>query len=444
MAKKAAAKTTPERPMATFTKVIMRPGEKHIARGGKKVAESIDAERLQRLALSTQQQIDAGHKVPAPFKHYSNKKIIGQPGTDGASLDPNFSEDRFVWDSSLNAGFWKKSFFTEDASKVNPAFEPGPAWVGDVEAPGDPNDHNTPAGKLGTTIQETSPLILPKYTDGSNQEWDDFVGHIAVPIHAIEQGQDNFALVALSEEAPDNDDTYEVICMSDSAATPPSEGAKTPAIPGAGAEQPNADDPKFVELLGMLKQAPHNIDLPESTTRDMFIDVLYIAIRQSVASSRQQQSMGTPPAGSGSRPTPIAMSEEEMSEAANSPLVKALINDRVNSTKTRLRSKLNALRGAGIIQREDNVTRLTADIEAIAFSAEEIGEDGSFPIPYVERELNLLESEGRPLTGNLLDGDEAAFSAPEGATMLEPPTSGVSDLSEAETDAILNRALGAA
>ena len=141
-------KSTPR--TATFNKVITRPDTYDIPDGtGKKVKRELNAEELRKVAENINAQIEAGHKIPAPFKHYvkdgdKNKLFLQDVLLDGSPVD------RFMFDPSINAGYWKKAQFVDDCSKIDPSFEAGPGLVGTIEAPGDPNDPNTPAGKIGT------------------------------------------------------------------------------------------------------------------------------------------------------------------------------------------------------------------------------------------------------------------------------------------------------
>jgi hypothetical protein len=130
------------------------------------------------------------------------------------------------------------------------------------------------------------------------------------------------------------------------------------------------------------------------------------------------------------------MSAEEM---ADNKAINALVNRATRETKTGLMARLDKLRANGIIQQETSYNLLKGEIDQIAFSAEQLDEaTGDFPTPFVAKQLDILEAEGRPLTGNFLDGNVNSFSAPDGAEPIDPPATGLQDLSAEEVNGVLD------
>ena len=82
----------------------------------------------------------AGIRIPAPWTH----KGLALPVNKGSKnlVMARANEGGMVDDASLNAGFWEDMEFDGSSLKAI------------IEAPGDPKDPNSPAGKIGTTVKE--------------------------------------------------------------------------------------------------------------------------------------------------------------------------------------------------------------------------------------------------------------------------------------------------
>lgn len=423
----------------SYQKVIVRPGRFSVPcsplhpqarkdETGRWVRDvEFSEDRLKRAAENNNKLVGQGFKIPAPFAHVDKNKNRPKPlklGNDGAALDA-FTEQPIAWDASLNGGYWRDFQFVEDTSKINPDFGEGPGFVGTVDTFGDPDDLNTPAGKVSRTVQDTSIFIYDKYKPPQAKEpIEDFIAHIAMPVHAIEPGQDNFAEVA---SMSDGEDGFAVSMadMVDSAAS----------IGGNPAEQ---DDAQMVEVLGLLKQV--QIDLPPDTSRDNLVDVLRIVLRQKIADQRETtpaNPLTQAPAGSTNKPAPVAMSDTSTPSVADVLLKRE--NDRL---KKSLHNRLKKLRERGAHELPKGVIdELVADIDAISMSADDIDQEtGDFPISYAEKQIALLERTGRPMTGSYLDDESATqMSAPEGSRQEEPPVVGPQEVPTEYIGGILDR-----
>lgn len=424
----------------SYQKVITRPGTYRVP--AKKTdptarqdesgrwykEETFSINRLQSIADLAAEMASEGIKIPAPFAHRDKNKNTIYPtkaGNDGASLDA-LTDKPLAWDASINGGFWRDLTLVDDVSKVNPEFKPGPGLVGTVDTFGDPNDLNSPAGKVSRTVQETSICLLQNYKPAmSDKQYPDYVAHIAMPVHAIEQGQDNFAEVAAMSE--DSSDDLCIVQMSDLVQTN-SDPAAQPA------EQ---DDPEMIEVLDFLKQL--KIDLPPETNRDSLVSILRIVLRQKIADQAemtQGDSLNTPPAGSSSKPAPVAMSTE-------SATINALLLRETNRLKSDLGRRLKRLISTGSHElKPDVVQELEGKISVVSMSADDLNDDGSFPTSQIENEIFLLERTGRPMTGSLVD-DESLFSmsAPNGSYVPPEPVVGEPEIPAEYAQAIIDRAL---
>lgn len=206
----------------------------------------VSPEDLQKLVASSKKMFEKGLKIPAPWKHdldvHAFAKIDG-PNPSGGFLDAN-----------VNGGFWE-SLETEVINGKTKLF-------GVIDAPGDVNDPNTPAGKVSKTVKDTSIYIRDRMplTDGSDEVIENAIMHIALVTHPIEPGQKNFELI---------DDQSSYIAMSQ-LVEEPGDDADDDLDTG------NYDIPKLAEELKKCLK----IVIPESTTIKTLVSNLLASIKQ--------------------------------------------------------------------------------------------------------------------------------------------------------------------
>jgi hypothetical protein len=167
--------------MPKFEKTVLTQGKFRQWNEATKKYEFVEVtpERLQKLSDTFQKMKAKGMKIPGPWKH--DFDITALSTGDNGLLE----------DATVNAGFWDSLVAkTLDNGKM--------ALVGTIDAPGDPNDPNTPAGKIGTLVKDTSIYTrknLP-ITSGVDKEelLEEGIMHIALVTHPIELNQENFKL----------------------------------------------------------------------------------------------------------------------------------------------------------------------------------------------------------------------------------------------------------
>lgn len=167
--------------MPKFEKTILTEGKFRQWNEATKKYEIVHVtpDRLKKLSDNFQKQQAKGMKIPGPWKHDFNVTAL----TTGDS--------GLLQDSTVNAGFWDSLVAkTLDNGKM--------ALVGTIDAPGDPKDPSTPAGKIGTLVKDTSIYTrkdLP-ITSGVDKEelLEEGIMHIALVTHPIELNQENFKL----------------------------------------------------------------------------------------------------------------------------------------------------------------------------------------------------------------------------------------------------------
>lgn len=281
--------------MPRVTKKIVSEGVYRLADGR---LVPIDANRINHWASEFNRYRRAGNLLPGPWSHID--PTTKQPVVMGPHLER----------SDINAGFWENLRVETD-----PQF--GVTLIGDIEVPGDLNDPNTPAGKIGKTVRETSIYVAPEFTDGAGNRYTDVPLHIALVTHPIQPGQSNFQpAIAMSQLA------FTMAAVPPSASgdasssyggnsDKPSDdaGKKTQQQDGkpAGAVPPNASSPDIGSVLQALQAC--GIVLPKDTNDTNFLERLMVALGQKAASETDDDSLYQPPEGAETKqPAPVAMS----------------------------------------------------------------------------------------------------------------------------------------
>lgn len=164
--------------MPKFKKQILPEG-RYLVNGntGRKIAE-FTADKLNTISETTNKMIEAGLRIPTPFKHL--KKAVPKNQQELTDIPDDDSYD--------NGGYWEK-FWTEkdENGKVS--------LYGEVDAPGSIEDFNSPAGKLQNTVKEISACIKDEWTDGVGRKWGPCILHGAAVVHPVVPNQKGFELV---------------------------------------------------------------------------------------------------------------------------------------------------------------------------------------------------------------------------------------------------------
>jgi len=229
--------------------------------GGKGGMQNISPNDLRDFEKSIKELQDAGHKIPAPWKHTNEATPIQKDAT--GALATSFD----------NGGFWEK-VWTErnDKGKL--------ALVGYVDAPGSKEEPESPYGRIGTSVRDTSICVRDNWTDGHGKEWKKPVMHIALCTHPIEPGQKNFEPVSGSS----------VIAMSMS-----------------------VSEVSMPDLLLTLRSSV-GVNLPEDTNTQNFLERLHVALLQKT-SSDGRGTINSPPPGAREAQTPaitMSMSNKQL------------------------------------------------------------------------------------------------------------------------------------
>lgn len=282
--------------MVKFEKTIVQEGKFRQWNEHTKKYEMVDvtSDRLEKLRSNFKKQLDLGMKIPAPWKHDFNITTL----TTG--------DNGLLEDSTVNAGFWESLEI-----KTLPNGKKG--LVGVIDVPGDPKDAKTPAGKVGTSVKDTSIYTrknLP-VTSGVDKEQfiDEGLMHIALVTHPIELGQENFKLL--------NENDLHLVMSNMVTDDEPGEQTET--------EEESEDSSSLLpQLIDDLKNVC-KLFLPATTSIDNLAENLSIAVGQYKLMNSED--------GSGAKSEsfqvePLLMSHLDQSQ------IDALINGKVVNPKT--------------------------------------------------------------------------------------------------------------
>lgn len=181
--------------------------------------------------------LESGLRIPAPFDHHKEAKPRTKEEEDEIQLNQSAS-------AYNNAGYWKKFWVAPDDKTGVPTL------YGQLDAPGDLTDANSPAYKISKVNEEVSVSINNNFEDGLGRTWTDGLMHVAIVNHAVVPNQEPF------KEAPDG---VTVVNMS--------------------MLEPGSDNESLVdELKTVLRKI--KIILPSSTDSSTFLRDLLVAASQ--------------------------------------------------------------------------------------------------------------------------------------------------------------------
>lgn len=414
--------------MAKFSKRIVTPKVHTVGRlDGSEEKEAITPERIKSWADNTNQLIEWGIQIPAPYTHQDKNHRFVFPvikGKDGETLADAYSGGNTqippAWDlAAVNTGFWDKFGVDTDGT-----------LTGEVDADGDPNDFNTPAGKISKTIKQTSVLVMPPRTirgkDGEDHQIGEHLAHVAVCLHGQEAGQTNFEPMASMPES---------LAMSFV--------LKMDEITGL----PDPNKPKDEELYTVisLMRSALNVALPEDTSRDNFLQSLKLVLTQKLADQRessQEDGVTQRPTDAVAKSPSIAMTQV-VTPAAPNTVEAILMGTLIRDKKKALTERVSKLISTGRVGKDWAEKNLLTKIAGFSMSATEITKDGEFPKGLVEELIEGLE-QATPLVGSIIEeAKPGANDVPLDGTVENMPVdvltgSAAQDLSNADMDEILD------
>lgn len=448
--------------MAKFKKLIVTPGVHNVGRlGGKNEAVPITAERIRDWVENSNRLLELGVSIPAPFAHQDAKHNFPLPvvrlGDDGASLADAYNPaNGLTWDAQVNGGFWSDKF------EIDPETS---GLVGVVDSPGETTDLNSPAGKVGKVVRETSVLVmgprLVRGADGKEHQIGEHLAHVAMCIHPVQPGQKNFEpldptkLPANSSLTPADLELAMSFAMSDLMCA--NSGGVAPVTGPGLPDSAKPLDPELTDTLSLLASVVY-VSLPPTTTRDSFITNLNVCLRQKSIDQQEKQkeeeSLTQRPIGADTKSPTIAMSQTlangftpvapttptaPVTNSASDTMLVMFMANLVKDKKKTLSERIAALIASGRCPKTYADAKLLPQVEAFAMSAEQLhaaGGDTSKVRASVEDVIEALE-QTQPLTMSLVDSG-ADFATPDGASVQQVPDSGLPQLSEADMDEIIN------
>ena len=165
--------------MPKFKKTILPVGSFLVTRpDGSRTLKEFTADYLKQVADNASKMLEAGLRIPVPFRH-SRDAVPVEEVPETNSYD--------------NAGYWEKITFEEVDGQ--------PALCGIAEVPGNPDDLESPAGKLASRVKEVSACIVDKWTDGKNRDWGPSILHGAAVVNPVVPDQREFSLLSFPSDS---------------------------------------------------------------------------------------------------------------------------------------------------------------------------------------------------------------------------------------------------
>lgn len=415
--------------MTKFRKLIVTPGVHRVGRlDGRQEMVAITPERISEWVENTNKLLSWGVSIPAPFAHQDKNLHFPLPtirlGDENNSLADAYhspSSPSLSWDASINGGFW------EDPFEIDP--ETG-GLVGYVSSPGDDSDPNTPAGKIGKLVKETSVLVMgPRKVvdkEGNIREIGEHLAHVAMCLHPAQPGQKNFEPVPVSEEL--------ALAMSFAMSDLVSESV----VPQVG--KPPKDN-ELLETISLLAEIAY-VALPPDTTRENFITNLNVCLRQKAADQKEsEQKMASleqrPPDAETKSPSMTMNQTVKEPDLATT----LLMNNLVKSKRKSLRERIDALVSSGRVKKTYADQKLYPQVEALAMSPDQVlASNGEAPRLPIDDIVEALE-QTMPLTGtSLVEDPTSSFTTPPDAQVEELPEEMQDSLSDELADQVIKTA----
>ena len=439
--------------MPKFEKMIVSAGTYLVGEeGGGRRVEVLTPERLKHWATQFSRMKQNGLAVPGPWKHAKEAMpvMMGNNGT--------------VERSDLNAGFWDEMVVRRNEQGVDTL------W-GIIEAPGDPNDLNTNAGKIGKVVKETSIYARPEFVDGKGNVYKDAIMHAALVTHPIEPGQSNFKLLEPQDGMTIAMSHCTGLLMS-ADSTPFSKSGKTSDdLPGSepNDDQGNVEDAPTGDLKTVIDLlAQIGVIIPKDTQADNFNERLSVALQQRISGEDDEEeeegSLTKPPKDAEQESVPMIMSTPAKAPEVTADVIMShpsyvalktqntqLFNVMNEQARSARGTRINALIRAGKITKEYADANLVPMLSGFQMSFNAEGKEVTSPLDTVLAALEAQPTVAKPATPTgpnqiFANGSIAQLApflmssvAPEGSETPVHPISGFMTngvLSEDEADAV--------
>jgi hypothetical protein len=268
-----------------YRKAILSPGKHQVTMmDGTRKEVDFTPERILHWAEEHAVMKSRGLNIPAPWRHDRN-------------ATPRFQGDAQDSNAFQNSGFWDR-LWVDDKGVL----------MGEVDVP-----NATDIEKIGTSVKEVSPLILPEWKDDKGNIYKDVITHVALVTHPQISGQENFvpATDALAAAMAFSSEGMLLAAPADSSASSgTTDGLNAQTKGGSG--KPfvmNASSASIQDALKILAQI--GLTLPADTTPDNLLERIVVG-GGAIANKdgADDESMHDLPSGATTRPQPVAMSQE--------------------------------------------------------------------------------------------------------------------------------------
>lgn len=368
-----------------FTKEIARPGKYVVNVPRKQQDGSVKMVREEKQITKDQiaswesnflKMREKGLLVPAPFYH--DLSALPLTPEEKATLDA--AQRTEANRTKNNAGYWEHMFRDANGNLHG---------IIDVDVP----EYQE---RMGKSFKECSLLALPKFVDGTGEEWKDSILHVAVVTNPIVPAQDNFKPIESQEDAL-------AIAMSQCL---PEESPAPEVKPTVALVKEDGTAMSLGDLTAVLPQL--GITLPQDTNEQNFMDRLLTAATALVAS----KNLNNPTTGSGLTIIPGGVG---MSHAIdiNTPHGKNIAKQQ----RDKITQRITTLVERGVITAAYVKDTLNPMLEGVALSLT-LDDEGNLGPTSIDPLLEALERHPSYLTGNGKKIDASKGSTKVGGVAL--------------------------
>lgn len=325
---------------------------------GQRILQTFTEDRLNNISNTSNNMLTSGLRIPAPFDH----KEEARPQTE-IEMDKAAS-------SFQNAGYWKRFWVAPNKKGV-------PTLHGEIDAPGDESDKDSPAYKVKNTNEEVSVALASNFEDGLGRSWTDGLLHVAVVNHAVVPDQAPFTVVNMSMLEPGSSDES---IIEEIKSTLPKVGVSLPVSTNASTflrdllvaltqvkENNNYQDP--IEPVPVYMSTGADVDMKMTKeAAQALVDAKIVNPDTSKPYTMaelgfQEQPPAQTPNGSDHKELLASLQKSEDERNKAMAIVAALKNKIVDDTKATIQKRITALVKAGIISKDEAEASFNPKVE---------------------------------------------------------------------------------
>ena len=346
---------------------------------GQRISQTFTEDRLNNISRTSNDMVSAGLRIPAPFDHKEEARPEQEINLDTAAS------------SYKNAGYWKRFWVAPNTKGI-------PTLHGELDAPGDESDKDSPAYKVKNTNEEVSVALSSNFEDGLGRSWTDGLLHVAVVNHAVVPDQAPFTVVNMSMLEPGSQDEG---IIEEIKSTLPKVGVSLPVSTTSSTflrdllvaltqvkENNNFQDP--IEPVPVYMSTGDNTDMKMTKeAAQALVNAKVVNPETSKPYTLQELGFAEEQKPESAVPQDVLASLKKAQEDHSKSLavIAALKNKIVDDTKANIQKRITALVKSGIITKDEAESNFSPKVE---FQMSVL--DGKIQDHPLEGTLSALES----------------------------------------------------